>query len=248
VSDEDATMKVDIDDDHREHLHRNGISDMVLEGRPYHTVTDEVREYLVEDWGFSKAMVAPRGFVIQRYQLGLEPTYPQIRYDAPRVAKDGKEHKYESPKDSGGILDVHPAVAHLIDEVEIPVWAAENVKAADALLSHGNLAIGFQGVWGWSYKGRPAPAWKDVPLAGRKFFIAFDSDVHDRKDLQAALKRFSAYLKYERDAVVYVVRVPQPSDSKVGVDDHYGSNCASADAADAADAVFLTFSRVAGSE
>ena len=247
MTEEQTTMKVFISDEHREHLRRNGIVDRMLETRPYHTIDDAVREYLREDWGFSKAMVRPEGFVIQRYQLGVDPTYPQIRYDVPRICEAGKEHKYDSPKDSGGILDVHPAAAHLLNEVEIPLWVAENIKGADALLSHGKLAIGFQGVWGWSYKGRPAPAWQDVPLAGREVYICFDSDVHPRKDLRAALKRFTSYLKYERDAVVYIAKVPQPGAEKVGIDDHYGArDIGVAKTADAADAGFLGFSHATG--
>jgi hypothetical protein len=251
VIDDQHTPEAWLADRHRDHLHRNGIRDAVIEGRPYVSIDDAVREQLRSDWRFPKEAVTASGFVIQRHRLGAEPVHPQIRYDVARVSKDGKEHQYYSPKNSGGVLDVHPAAAHLLSEVEIPLWVAESVKGADALFSHGHLAVGFQGVWGWSYCGRPAPDWTEIPLRGREVYIVFDSDVHDRNDLRTALRRFANFLKYEREAVVYVAQVPQPGEPKVGVDDHYGArdmgvSTGSADAADAADAVFNDFSRAAG--
>jgi hypothetical protein len=235
MEDKNATMETYLSAPHLEHLHKNGIDETVAEHRPYYTIDDQIREYLMEDWGFPEEKVAPEGFVIHKWHLGAEEAPPQIRYDVSRVDNDGNERKYDSVKDSGGVLDFHPLAAHLVDEVEIPLWVAESIKGADALLSHRKLAVGFQGVWGWCQNGRPARAWSKIPLAGRQIYICFDSDVHHRKDLRLALKRFTSYLRYEREALVHIAKVPQPGLEKIGVDDHYGHF---ADAADAADAVF----------
>jgi len=238
-----TTLEINLSEKHREHLHKNGLHDPVIDGRPYYSLDDSVREYLMSDWGFPEEKVEPEGFVIDRWHLGIEEAPPQIRYDTPRVDKQGEEHRYDSVRGSGGILDVHPGAAAYLAEVEIPLWAPESIKGADALLSRGRLAVGFQGVWGWSLNGRPAPGWKKIPLQGRLVYVSFDSDVHHREDLQVPLKRFTNYLKYERGAVVYIARIPQPGDEKVGVDDHLARF---SDAADAADAVFGRNFSVAG--
>jgi len=246
VEDQYTSFEAYLSEEHREHLHKNGLSNAVISGRPYYSIDDNVREYLVADWGFPEYKVEPEGLVIPRYHLGVEEMPPQIRYDIPRVDEHGDEHRYDSVSGSGGILDIHPAAAAYLTEIEIPLWTPESIKGADALLSRGRLAVGFQGVWGWSLNGRPAPGWRKVPLAGRVVFVAFDSDVHRRKVLQVAIKRYSNYLKYEREAVVYIAKVPQPGYEKVGVDDHLGSFEGFSDAADAADAVFGRNFSVAG--
>ncbi len=220
-------LEVPLYDRHREHLRRNGISDELIDERPYYSINDDVREYLQERWDFPRRKVAPEGLVIPRYHLGVEEAPPQIRYDVPRIDEEGEEHRYDSIHGSGGILDFHPLAARigLINQVEVPLWVPEGIKGADALLSHGHLAVGFQGVWGWSRNHGPAPGWRKIPLAGRIVYIVFDSDVHQREDLLAAMRRFANYLKRDRHACVRIVQVPQPTlDEKLGVDDHYGKN------------------------
>src|SRR5215212_4125098 len=208
VEDQYTSFEAYLSEKHREHLHKNGLSNAIIDGRPYYSIDDTVREYLVTDWGFPEHKVEPEGLVIPRYHLGIEEAPPQIRYDVPRVDEHGSEHRYDSLSGSGGILDVHPAAAAYLTEIEVPLWTPESIKGADALLSRDRLAVGFQGVWGWSLNGRPAPGWRKVPLAGREAFV-------------------------------YVARVPQPGDEKVGVDDHLGNFSKFSDAADAADADFL---------
>jgi len=233
MEDQYTSFEAYLSEEHREHLHKNGLSDAVIDGRPYYSIDDNVREYLVEDWGFPEYKVEPEGLAIPRYHLGVEEVAPQIRYDVPQVDEDGEERRYDSVAGCGGVLDVHPAAAAYLTEIEIPLWAPESIKGADALLSRGRLAVGFQGVWGWSSNGRLAPGWRKIPLTGREVFIAFDSDVHRRRDLQVAIRRYTSYLKYEREAVVYIAKVPQPGEQKVGVDDHLGDFSKFSDAADA---------------
>src|SRR5215207_8849878 len=182
---ENTTIETYLAPRHREHLLRNGIDLRLAESRPYYTLTDKIREYLIEDWAFTEEKVEPEGVVIHRWQLGTKEACPQIRYDVPRLDADGEHRKYDTARGTGGILDVHPAAARLLEEIEVPLWIAESVKGADALLSHGKVTVGFQGVWGWCSDGRPARDWKKISLTGRQVYITFDSDVHGRDDLRA---------------------------------------------------------------
>src|SRR5919112_6195185 len=83
VEDQYTSFEAYLSKEHREHLHKNGLSDAVIDSRPYYSIDDNVREYLVEDWGFPEYKVEPEGLVIPRYQLGIEEAPPQIRYDVP---------------------------------------------------------------------------------------------------------------------------------------------------------------------
>jgi hypothetical protein len=45
-------MVADLDERDRDYLHECSINDEVIDSRPYLTLTDQLKEELVEEWGF----------------------------------------------------------------------------------------------------------------------------------------------------------------------------------------------------
>jgi hypothetical protein len=205
-------------------LDRAGISSDVANARPYFSLTDENRGRLAERWGFAKRQLEGEGLVIPRYRPHGEEGAPQIRHDAPRRGREGGSCKYDSPPSSGGIIDVHPLARERVIDASHPLWVPESVKGADALVSRGYAAVGFQGCWGWCLNGSLSPDWDRVPLEGREIYVCFDSDICDPEKRgpaspRAALYRLTQLLR-ARGADVLVAVIPQPGDEKIGIDDY----------------------------
>jgi hypothetical protein len=219
-----------------------GIAPEIVAGRPYYSLTAETRCRLMREWKFTAKQLEGAGFVIERHRPTGEAAPPQVRHDVARRGPDGSLCKYDSPKGSGGVIDVHPLIREKVMDTSVPLWLPESVKGEDALASRGLAAVGFQGVWGWSSNKRPSLDWKHIPLELREVIIAFDSDTYDpaRQDLRRAVYRLYRYLEHDRGAVVSIARVPQPGPDKVGVDDHLASYRDARDARDDKSGHFLS--------
>jgi hypothetical protein len=201
-------------DEHRDFLLRHALSDEIIEGRGYYSLSVDSRTYLQERWHFSNDALRGEGIVIPRYSPDGAETYPQIRYTPPR-----EDQKYTCPVNSGGVIDVHSTVVGRVQDVDEPLIFAESVKGADALLSAGILAAGFHGVWGWKHNGGPSAELRKIPMDGRTIGICFDVDTNDRKDLQRALKDFGGVLRFG-GADVSVFVLPSIVGESAGIDDY----------------------------
>ena len=209
---------------HHDLLDRSGIALKVAIGRPYFSLTDKGRTWLVQRWGFARCQLEGEGLVIPRYRPNGEDAPPQVRHDTPRRGQNGGLCKYDSPRGSGGVIDVHPLARKKVLDVQCPLWIPESIKGADALVSKGYAAVGFQGCWGWSLNGYLAPDWALIPLKGREVLVCFDSDICDPAKSgpaspRAALYKFTRLLR-ARFADVFIAVIPQPGDEKLGIDDH----------------------------
>jgi len=212
---ENFTLK----DEHRNFLHRCALSDEIIDSRPYCSLTAESRVYLSSRWGFYDAALFGEGIFIPRYSPDGTLTYPQIRYSTPQQL-GGKERKYNAPRNSGGVVDVHPAATErLLRETSEPLIFVESIKGADALLSSGILAAGFHGVWGWRVDSGPSREFRDIPLDGRDVAICFDVDARRNSNSRRAISEFGGFLIYE-GARVYVVEIPESVGPKAGIDDY----------------------------
>jgi hypothetical protein len=148
-----------------------------------------------------------------------DPEKPGLKYEARCKA-------YGAP---GNVLDVHPSLHRLIDDVSVPVLFVEGIKKADsfttAALAAGVevLVVAISGVWNWMADGEPIPDMFDIPLAGRKAIIGFDSDMLRNPDVQDAAKRLAEHL-VSRGAEVWIIYLPgKPDGSKMGLDDFFAS-------------------------
>jgi uncharacterized protein DUF3854 len=148
--------------------------------------------------------------VIPTYSPDGETTSLQLRPDSSRI-RAGKAIKYETPADSRCILDVHPAMRAKLREISEPLWITEGIKKGDALASRGCCAISVMGVWNWQRGGQTLPCWDHVALEGRTVFLAFDSDVMAKPEVQLALERLAEALE-DKGAAVNVVYLPEVAD------------------------------------
>jgi hypothetical protein len=146
-----------------------------------------------------------------------------FRPDEPDPKDPGR--KYEQPSKHyggpGNVLDVHPHMRHLIDDSRVEIIFVEGIKKADALVSRGMLAVAITGVWNWLSDGEPIPDMMEIPVAGRRVNICFDSDMLYNPNVQEAAKRLAEYLT-KRGAEVFITYLPnKPDGSKMGADDFF---------------------------
>jgi hypothetical protein len=152
-----------------------------------------------------------------------------FRPDAPDPEKPGR--KYEQPCKAyggpGNVLDVHPSLRHLIDDLSVPVMFVEGIKKADAVTSAARaagvkvLVVAITGVWNWMADGEPIPDMLDIPVSRRRAIVCFDSDMLRNANVQEAAGRLSEHL-LSRGALTWITYLhDNPDGSKVGADDFF---------------------------
>jgi hypothetical protein len=179
-------------------IEESSIDPKVVEARGYSTITKKVN---LKNLGFAERQCNPPGLLIAIYSpTGAIVNY-QFRPDQPRIGKDGKPVKYETPSGSRMVLDVHPFARGMLDNPSIPLFITEGIKKGDSLVSRGLCAVALLGVWAWRGRnddgGLTALAeWDYVALNdGRRVFIVFDSDVMLKPGVHEALRRVKALLE-----------------------------------------------------
>ncbi len=201
----------------------SGIAPEVLEARGYRTV--ETKSEL-ERLGFSRVQRSVPALLIPVLGPSGEIVNYQLRPDEPRIGKDGRSIKYETPANSRLTLDVPPAAREKLGDRSVPIFITEGAKKADALVSRGLCAVALLGVWGWrgtnDRGGKTAlEDLEYVALDGRRAFIVFDSDVMLKPGVHRALARLKALLE-GRGAEVAVIYLPAGEGAtKQGVDDFF---------------------------
>jgi len=152
-----------------------------------------------------------------------------FRPDAPDPEKPGR--KYEQPCKAyggpGNVLDVHPSIRCLIDDMSVPVMFVEGIKKADAITSAARtagvkvLVVAITGVWNWLSEGEPIPDMLDIPVDGRRTIVCFDSDMLRNPNVQEAAGRLAEHL-ISRSALTWITYLhDKPDGSKVGADDFF---------------------------
>ena len=170
----------------------------------------------------------------------------QIKPDHRRtiVNLDGtiSEPKYES---CGGarvsIYTPHKVRPWLLDRTR-DLWLTEGSKKVMAGVSTGLCIIGLSGVDCWTIKPNPSdktklgergrvaseplPDWEYITLRGRRVFVAFDSDVTTKPEVEWARRRLATFLR-KCGAIVLFIRIPHgPNGEKRGLDDHIAARLA----------------------
>ena len=202
-------------------LQGSGVSPKVVKERRYRTVESKAE---LRRLGFSDAQCIAPGLLFPIYSPTGEVANYQLRPDEPRIGKNGKPVKYETPRGSRMVLDVHPRVQNMLGDPSVPLYITEGIKKGDALVSRGLCAVCLLGVWNWrgtnDQGGKVAlPEWEHIALNGRQVYVVFDSDVMLKPQVYAALIRLKGFLE-SRGAKVAVVYLPATEGgSKQGVDD-----------------------------
>lgn len=207
---------------HAELLEASAISPDVAADRGYRSIETKAD---LERKGFSRAQRNVPGLLVPIYNAFGECATYQYRPDEPRVNKDGKIIKYETPTGSRMVLDVPRLARAWLDDPKRRLFVTEGARKADAAVSVGLCCVALLGVWSWrgtnEHGGKTALAdWEGIALDGREVWIAFDSDVMQKREVHAALARLRAFLE-QRGASVQLIYLPAGDGAaKVGLDDY----------------------------
>ena len=170
----------------------------VAEARGYRTIEKKVE---LKTLGFAERQCNPPGLLIPIYSPTGEIVNYQFRPDQPRIDRDGKSVKYETPSGSRMVLDVHPFARKMLGNPSVPLFITEGIKKGDAFVSRGLCTVTLLGVWSWrgtnEHGGKVALyEWEYVALNnGRRVYIVFDSDVMLKPGVHEALRRVKALLE-----------------------------------------------------
>ncbi len=174
----------------------SGLSQAIIVGRGYRTVSSKAE---LQRLGFSERQCRAPTLLIPVWGVGGEIVAYQSRPDEPRVS-DGKAIKYETPRGTRMVLDVHPLVRNFLADPSVPLFITEGIKKGDSLAARGLCAVALLGVWNWrgtnDVGGKTVLAdFESIALNGRRVYIVFDSDVMTNPVVHQALVRLDAFLK-----------------------------------------------------
>jgi hypothetical protein len=199
-------------------IEESAISEEAIAARGYFTQTDKQAIRLL---GFEKYQALPPSLVIPLYNWRRECTGYALRPDIARKTSRGNAVKYETPKDASPVLDIAPLTCDQIADGSKPLILTEGARKADSAASRGLCAINLSGVYGFRDKDTALPDWENIQLNGRAVFIAYDSDVATKPQVELALRRLCPFLQSRR-AVVKICYLPAgPNGEKTGLDDFF---------------------------
>ncbi len=215
---------------HAKMIKDSAISPEVATARGYFTATKKVE---LRDIGFADYQRIVPALVVPVFGVTGEIVNYQIRPDMPRIprSKNGKTPKplkYETRADSRMALDVPPPARVWLGDPARSLFITEGARKADSAVSKNLCCVALLGVWNWRGEnedgGSTALAdWESIALKGRKVYIAFDSDVVEKKSVCGAMKRLKAFLE-SRGADVKIIYLPSgEGGAKVGLDDFFAA-------------------------
>lgn len=135
-----------------------------------------------------------------------------------------KAQRYLQPKASGVKAYFSPLRDNWLDvmaDARIPIFFTEGEAKGLVACSNGFVTIAFGGVYSFADRnGQLLPELEAVHWQGRDVYICFDSDAAHNPDVLAAEARLVDEIGRKRGARCHIVRLPQPGDDKVGLDDY----------------------------
>lgn len=210
---------------HQQLLAASGIKPEVATARGYRSVT---KKKDLQVLGFNSGQQSIPALLIPIHSTTGQKTY-QTRPDSPRTDKQGKTVKYETPAGGQLMLDVNPFIPkESLRAPSVPLFITEGSRKADSAISQGLCCISLLGVNAFrgtnEFGGKTAfPEWETVALNGRLVYLAFDSDVMEKRSVYGALRRLADFLS-SRGALVRFVYLPSgEGGTKTGLDDFFAS-------------------------
>ncbi len=215
-------------------LRNSAISDEVIAARGYLSVSrptpgDQSPKNLLKrlgipGWARNDDARFP-GLLIPQYRATGEPIGWQYRPDSPpKDPKTGKVRKYASQVGRASVIDVHPRWHNDIIDPTVDLWITEGIKKADCLTSLGHCTIALAGVYNWRGTHGSLGDWEDIPLKGRRVYIAYDSDALGNPNVGRAMGRLGAWLKSKGAHPTYVIPPPAFNGKPTkGIDDYLGA-------------------------
>lgn len=213
---------LDLSPQHAELLAASAISVEVAQARGYRTVRTKGE---LRTLGFAPSQCHVPALLVPVWGVTKQVVTHQLRPDQPRKKK-GKPLKYETPAGSRMALDVPPPAFAYLGDPTRPLLITEGARKADAAVSFGLCCVAVLGVWNFrgtnEHGGKVALGdWDSVAVNGRDVYIAFDSDVTTKPEVQDALRRLKVFVE-SRGARVRVIDLPPgPGGQKTGLDDYF---------------------------
>jgi hypothetical protein len=206
-------------DHHRKMLQASEITTSHARARGYRSINSGNRKVLAEI-KIAKAVHKSDGLLIPMLRLDGEVGGYQFRPDNPRVGKNGKEIKYETPWKQPNMVDFPPGVAERLKDRNTPIWITEGVKKTDAGFCVGLAIVGLTGVWNWLQDGAALPDLRDLALKDREVILGFDSDFAVKPEAWKGVRDLGEWLKISRHADVKYCLLPHDGDGKTDLDDY----------------------------
>jgi putative DNA primase/helicase len=216
---------------HEALVRASAISPLVAAARGYRSVS---RKADLERLGFSSRQANVPALLIPVYNGRGEAVLYLSRPDTPRIGREGKPVEYEVPRAAAPVVDVPPSVAPHLGDLDRPLVITAGVRQADAAASAGLAAVALLGALDCHGRGRDGdPAafadWESMALAGRKVYLALDTQATEMRQAREAVGRLQRFLEW-RGAEVAVIRLPPgPRGAKVGLDDYLAGGRSAAD-------------------
>lgn len=202
---------------HCEELYASALSDDYLAACFYRSLTaDEVAKLLGFNWNGNTGGLGI-GYPNTLDGNGI-PTYWRIKPDSPPLI-DSKPAKYLTPKGGDVRAYIPRHTQAVLSDPTKELIITEGEKKTDAANCAGFDCIGLAGVWCFKKDDDLIPDLAQIVWKGRTVYIAFDSDVVHKSDVQRAMWALRCEL-VRRGATVKVVIFREDKDSvKIGLDD-----------------------------
>jgi putative DNA primase/helicase len=210
---------------HLDDLRKSGLTDETIAKADVYSEVDYRKISTLLNWRRPQKTLAP-ALVFPFYDENGRNGFYRIKPDRPRV-RDKKPFKYESPFGGGNKPYYPPDVIEVLHDPGQYLLITEGEKKSLAASQAGFPCIGITGVHNWKPKHKETliPELERLPWKGRYVYIAFDSDIAEKPDVQEAESRLAAILK-SRGANVKVIRFPSGvagpdgKSAKMGIDDY----------------------------
>lgn len=213
-------------DQHRQRLTASGISPEIIIAAGYRSVTSKEE---LRSLGFAPQQCRVPALLIPLHnELGEQVSY-QIRPDNPRKDHHGKIIKYETPSGSSNVLHCNPILRDQLQDKAVHLFVTEGVLKADAAVSRGLCCVSLQGVWNWMSQGASLFGRRNIPLKGRKVYLAFDSDSDQNTRVKRAQQALGQDLSQRGAEISIITLLPGPDGAKVGLDDWFEQGNAAPD-------------------
>ena len=162
---------------------------------------------------------------------GQELEFVRVRYINP-PARPGftkqKARRYSQPGASGTRVYFPLSVPWdtIKNDTQVPLIVTEGEAKAIAAAAHGFNILALGGVHNFASAGSLSllPELELISWRGRCVYIIFDSDAVLNTQVQTAEARLVQELGIKRGAQVFIVRIPQDGEQKVGIDDFLKSH------------------------
>jgi putative DNA primase/helicase len=188
--------------DHLANLRASGLSDKTIRAAGVYSIAPrDIAHFFNSRRGVPQEIQTALCFPYQGDQLARIKLFPTLR-----------KMKYAQPPGTGARLYMPFAVD------DRPLIVTEGEKKTLAAHQAGFNAVGIGGVWNWLSHGEPIADLQLIDWIGRDVTIIPDSDIFQRPDLLRAIYALGRELQAQ-GAAVLVAQIPQPSGTKVGLDD-----------------------------